>query len=97
MKALLLLLLALAMPAHAEDGAAGDFDYYVLALTWSPNWCALTGDARSDDQCDARHAHGFTLHGLWPQYESGYPSGCRSAERDPSPGTSGRSTGAARA
>ena len=84
MKAVLLLLLALALPAHAEGERAGDFDYYVVALTWSPNWCALEGDARDDDQCDARHAYGFTLHGLWPQYESGYPSGCRSAERDPS-------------
>ena len=84
MKAVLLLLLALALPAHAEDDAAGDFDYYLMALTWSPNWCALTGDARADDQCDARHAHGFTLHGLWPQDEAGYPSACRSALRDPS-------------
>jgi len=84
MKAALLLLLALASPAHAQDDAAGDFDYYVMALTWSPNWCALTGDARGDDQCDARHAYGFTLHGLWPQYESGYPSDCRTTARDPS-------------
>ena len=84
MKAVLLLVLALALPAHAEDDAAGDFDYFVMALTWSPNWCALEGDVRRDDQCDARHAYGFTLHGLWPQYETGYPSGCRSTQRDPS-------------
>ena len=92
MKAVLLLLLALALPAHAEGERAGDFDYYVVALTWSPNWCALEGDARDDDQCDARHAYGFTLHGLWPQYESGYPSGCRSAERDPSRADTGSMT-----
>lgn len=92
MKAVLLLLLALALPAHAEGERAGDFDYYVMALTWSPNWCALEGDARDDDQCDARHAYGFTLHGLWPQYESGYPSGCRSAERDPSRAETGSMT-----
>ena len=92
MKAVLLLLLALALPAHAEGEQAGDFDYYVMALTWSPNWCALEGDARDDDQCDARHAYGFTLHGLWPQYESGYPSGCRSAERDPSRAETGSMT-----
>ena len=92
MKAVLLLLLALALPAHAEGEQAGDFDYFVMALTWSPNWCALEGDARDDDQCDARHAYGFTLHGLWPQYESGYPSGCRSAERDPSRAETGSMT-----
>jgi ribonuclease T2 len=84
MKALLLLLLALALPAHAEGEAPGDFSYYVMALSWSPNWCARTGDARRHDQCDARHAHGFILHGLWPQYETGYPSACRSPQRDPS-------------
>jgi ribonuclease T2 len=84
MKALLLLLLALTHPAHAEGDPAGDFDYYVVALSWSPTWCALTGDARRHDQCDARHAHGFILHGLWPQYQTGYPSACRSPQRDPS-------------
>lgn len=79
----LLLWLFLAFPAFADGERAGDFDYYVLSLGWSPTWCALTGDARGDDQCDARHAYGFTLHGLWPQYESGWPSFCRTPERDP--------------
>ncbi|MEO1549663.1 MAG: ribonuclease T2 [Pseudomonadota bacterium] len=69
--------------AAAQD-RAGAFDYYVLALSWTPSWCAIEGDARGSDQCDARHDHGFTLHGLWPQYETGYPQDCRSAERDPS-------------
>lgn len=68
-----------ASPARADGERAGDFDYYVLSLGWSPTWCALVGDARSDDQCDARHDFGFTLHGLWPQNESGWPSYCRSA------------------
>jgi len=72
-----------ASPALAEGERAGDFDYYVLSLSWSPNWCALEGDAKDDDQCDARHDFSFTLHGLWPQYESGWPSWCRTAERDP--------------
>ena len=93
MKALLLLLLALALPAHAEGDTPGDFDYYVVALSWSPTWCALTGDARRHDQCDARHAHGFILHGLWPQYGTGYPSDCRSPQRDPSRGQHARSRG----
>ncbi len=83
-RALVLLLLALGSPAVAEGERAGAFDYYVMALTWSPNWCALTGDERDDDQCDARHNHSFTLHGLWPQYEAGWPSYCRTDARDPS-------------
>lgn len=74
----------LAAPAQAENEAAGDFDYYVLALSWSANWCALEGDDRGDPQCDAGRNLTFTLHGLWPQYESGYPSYCRTSQRDPS-------------
>lgn len=80
---LLLLCALFGSPALAEGEKAGNFDYYVLSLGWSPNWCALDGDARGDDQCDARHDYGFTLHGLWPQYESGWPSYCRTTERDP--------------
>ncbi|WP_343116572.1 ribonuclease T2 [Ostreiculturibacter nitratireducens] len=71
-----------ASPALAEGERAGDFDYYVMSLSWSPTWCALEGDARGDDQCDARHDYTFTLHGLWPQYEAGWPSYCRTAERE---------------
>jgi ribonuclease I len=39
--------------ARAEGERAGDFDYYVLSLSWSAAWCALEGDARDDPQCDA--------------------------------------------
>lgn len=70
--------------AQARDDKAGQFDYYVLSLSWSPNWCAITGDAQQSDQCDARHDHGWILHGLWPQFHRGYPSYCRTAERPPS-------------
>ena len=78
-------LLAIALVALSGAGASADdgFDYFLLSLSWSPNWCATTGDARDADQCDARHDHGWILHGLWPQYESGYPEYCRTAERAP--------------
>ncbi|AJE48933.1 ribonuclease T2 family protein [Celeribacter indicus] len=68
--------------ARAEGEQAGDFDYYVLALSWSPTWCALEGAARGSPQCD--RPLGWVLHGLWPQYETGWPSYCHGAERDPS-------------
>lgn len=71
-------------PVSAEGERAGDFDYYVLALSWSPAFCALEGDARDEDQCDPRHDFGFTLHGLWPQDEVGWPSYCTTTARDPS-------------
>lgn len=55
--------------ASAEGENLGQLDYYVMALSWSPNWCALEGDRKGSDQCDTRHDHGFILHGLWPQNE----------------------------
>ncbi|WP_227268335.1 ribonuclease T2 [Roseobacter weihaiensis] len=76
--------LLLALPTLAPADRAGSFDYYVLSLSWSPNWCALEGDARGSDQCDARHDHGWILHGLWPQYERGYPADCQTVEPAPS-------------
>ena len=69
--------------AQAEGERAGDFDYYVMALGWSSNWCSSQGDARRDPQCSRGRGLSFTLHGLWPQNESGWPSYCRTAASDP--------------
>lgn len=77
-------LMAFGAPAWADGERAGDFEYYVMSLGWSPNWCAQTGDGRHDPQCDAGRGLSFTLHGLWPQNETGYPSYCRTGARDPS-------------
>jgi ribonuclease T2 len=82
-----------AFAATAESGSqsagtggnrADTFDYYVMSLSWSPNWCATTGDARRDPQCDAGLGLTFVLHGLWPQFEQGYPANCATTNRDPS-------------
>jgi ribonuclease T2 len=80
---LLFLLLAPIPPAAAEGEPSGDFDYYVLSLSWSPNWCALEGDARRSPQCDDGRGHGWILHGLWPQFHRGYPSYCRHGDAAP--------------
>ncbi|MEO0487225.1 MAG: ribonuclease T2 [Pseudomonadota bacterium] len=82
MRSILVLLMLLAPPALARGERSGDFDYYVLALSWSPNWCAREGDARSAAQCDTDL--GWSLHGLWPQYERGWPSYCPTTARNPS-------------
>lgn len=86
MKALIVAAFAIlmALPLRAEGERAGDFDYYVLALTWAPNWCDLEGDDRDAPQCDPSADAGWTLHGLWPQYIDGWPSYCRTSARDPS-------------
>jgi ribonuclease T2 len=57
------------------------FDFYVLALSWSPDYCAANG-SNDPQQCSLGKKLGFVLHGLWPQYNKGYPSNC-STEKMP--------------
>ena len=80
---LLAALLGLSAGAQAKrpSGAPGQFDYYAVALSWSPSYCAT---ARNDpEQCDSGRALGFVLHGLWPQYERGYPESCSTEKLSP--------------
>jgi ribonuclease T2 len=59
---------------HAS-GQAGEFDYYVLALSWSPEFCH---SHPTKPEC-ASGKFGFVVHGLWPQYADGYPENCSTA------------------
>ena len=62
----------LVVPSSDEPG---QFDFYLLVLSWSPDYCANDG---VDDvqQCTIGRKLGFVLHGLWPQYNKGYPGDC---------------------
>jgi ribonuclease T2 len=75
------LLFPIAARAQNQD-QRGQFDFYVLSLSWSPSFCAAAADSyRSGGaQCGAR-PFSFVVHGLWPQYERGFPEYCQ----DPSP------------
>lgn len=66
----------------STPSSSSDFDFYVLALSWSPTHCSSDrGRGRDDDlQCRSGRPYGFVLHGLWPQYERGYPADCPSGE-----------------
>ena len=72
-----------AIVALAQDrrqGEPGQFDFYVLALSWSPSYCEATQDRapnRAPDQQCAGRPFAFVVHGLWPQYERGFPSYCQ--------------------
>ncbi|GHG85264.1 ribonuclease T2 family protein [Pseudodonghicola xiamenensis] len=79
----ILLWLMMALPAFAGGEKAGQFDYYVMSLSWSPNWCATEGRGRNSEQCDPGRDYGWVLHGLWPQYHRGWPEYCRTAEPAP--------------
>jgi ribonuclease T2 len=62
--------------AWAERNQPGEFDYYVLVLSWTPSYCQREGRDRKDGQCTSSQTHAFSLHGLWPQYEEGWPEDC---------------------
>ena len=77
-----------AVVALAQNGPAlerrqnepGRFDFYVLALSWSPSYCEAAAERAPnrapDQQCSGR-PFAFVVHGLWPQYEQGFPSYCQ--------------------
>lgn len=68
--------LLLSVHAGRATDDPGRFDYFVLSLSWSPTYCAETERPRDAPQCRARRPYAFVLHGLWPQYENGWPSDC---------------------
>jgi ribonuclease T2 len=76
-------IVALAQNGPAQDlrqSEPGRFDFYVLALSWSPSYCAAAAERAPnrapDQQCGGR-PFSFVVHGLWPQYEQGFPSYCQ--------------------
>ncbi len=74
-----------AAPPRRGAGRAGSFDFYVLALSWSPTYCALTGERRNDRQCDKPAATRASWSTLWPQYDRGFPSECGAFSPQPEP------------
>lgn len=70
------LLACLAVAPQPSSATGPDFHFYVLALSWSPSFCALEGEAANAMQCGSRSDYGFVVHGLWPQFERGYPEFC---------------------
>lgn len=79
-----LLTVPAAAQAERRGGSPGEFDFYVLALSWSPGFCATEGDAKARDQCRTGAGLGFVVHGLWPQFDRGFPTECQPANPTPS-------------
>jgi ribonuclease T2 len=69
-----------ALRMHGQQpGQPGQFDYYLLTLSWSPEFCHGHPNA---PECGGHH--GFMVHGLWPQYSNGtWPAGCQTSQPAP--------------
>ncbi len=76
--AMSLLLLVDAPAQDRRQNRPGQFDFYVLALSWSPTFCEAAGERGTppQNQCGVR-PFSFVVHGLWPQYEKGFPEFCQ--------------------
>lgn len=67
-------------PPVAASGKG--FDFYVLSLSWSPTFCAEEGPDAPNLQCGTDRDFAFIVHGLWPQFERGWPEFCASRQPD---------------
>ncbi len=52
-----------------ESASSGTFDYYLLALSWAPDFCALPNGPKDPRECGKGRHVNFVVHGLWPQNE----------------------------
>jgi ribonuclease T2 len=77
--ALVVVSAGMALAQDRRQNAPGEFDFYVLALSWSPSFCEAAAErgnsGRSQVQCERPYS--FVVHGLWPQYERGFPEYCQ--------------------
>src|SRR5215217_3616878 len=74
--ALVVVSAGMAVAQDRRQNAPGEFDFYVLALSWSPSYCDAAGERAPKQQCGAR-PFSFVVHGLWPQYDRGFPEYCQ--------------------
>ena len=65
---------------NAPRGTAKEFDFYLLSMSWSPQYCSSRAGERDATQCGGQRRYEFVLHGLWPQYERGWPQFCASSQ-----------------
>jgi ribonuclease T2 len=76
-RALLAAAVLFAANAANASGEPGRFDYWLLTLTWSPQFCSAHV---GDPQC-LNGRYNFLVHGLWPQYDpEGYPDYCQKVD-----------------
>lgn len=77
---LIALLLVQGFPSSAKkkkpSSGGPAFDYYLLTLSWAPDFCAQS-NSKNSAECGSGKKIGFVVHGLWPQGENGRgPENC---------------------
>lgn len=77
---LLLVLIAAKRPRRASD-APSAFDYYMLVLSYAPDFCDQPTGFKDPRECGPGRKVGFVVHGLWPQgANSRGPENCGSSQ-----------------
>jgi len=58
---------------HSDSTAntsTSDFAYYLLSLSYAPDFCAQPAGDKDPRECGSGRRVGFIVHGLWPQGEN---------------------------
>jgi len=72
--------LATARPRKRTQQSDATFSYYLLSLSYAPDFCAQPTGNKDFRECGAGRHIGFVVHGLWPQVEGNRgPENCGSA------------------
>lgn len=65
-------------PQASEVVSGVTIAHYLLAISWTPQWCRTIGEKGTEQKIECDRPLGFTLHGLWPNGEAPpYPRYCR--------------------
>ena len=68
---------ASAQPRKKRQQTDTAFSYYLLSLSYAPDFCAQPTGNKDPRECGTGRHIGFVVHGLWPQVESGRgPENC---------------------
>ena len=64
-------------PSVPSDASDGDFDYFLLTLSWALEFCVTEPSERSLAKCAPSKHAGLLVRGFRPQYDDGkWPQDC---------------------
>ena len=56
--------------AQSQKAKTPSFSYYMLVLSYGPDFCSEPGGDKDPAECGAGKKVGFVVHGMWPQGET---------------------------